>query len=137
MLLEMSFECHSMLTLQLCKELLEQTYPQRKFLTGSEILLESISEEGDYLWFVLMQSRVRGIFVKMDAMVTATYVLTRHLFLLTYFCVFSLLLVFVFRSIPLLSLLFACSCVLNIYFSVVTLRQRRVLIDNVRALLTN
>lgn len=145
-MLSKSFECKTSLTPYECRTRIEEEYPQSWLVAYPRIRLDSITSDDDNsVSFSLMQSKIRGIYVKMDAKITykdsgsqiegEVNIPTHNLLLLIYFCVITLVLAFVFRPIPLLSLYLVFGFLMAISSLVITIHNRYMLINTLCDLL--
>ena len=145
--LSKSFECRTNLTMNECKELIEENFNKKTLISSSDIILEHVNENAIALEFKLMQSKIRGFFVEMDAKLYQyhsgaqiegqVYMTARSFLLAVYFIVITFVLVFVFRPIPLLSIFFLLGCLMAISFLVITVQSRNNLLDTVCRLLND
>ena len=131
--LDKAFECQTSLSLEQCKAKILREFPKRGAIASSGILLNSLSEEDDSISFSLMQSSIRGFYVKLNAnisiqnsktqIVGSAYVSNLALLLLIYFLVITFILVFVFSAIVWLSLFFLIVFGTMVFFAINTFRN--------------
>ena len=145
-LLNKTFKCQTSLSFEECKDRILHKFSKRGIIASSGILLTSLHEEDDSVSFRLMQSKIRGFYVILDAriltqnakvqIVGKAYVSYFTIFLLIYLNVITFVLALVFSITVWLSLFLLFGFGMILFFTITTFRNRDKLIKLICNLLS-
>jgi hypothetical protein len=141
------FRFYTSLSVAQSKEKLTKSFPSPSVFRSNGVFLRSLSGQDSLISFTLMQSKIRGLHVLLDAdiynedsnTIVAGYVRVSRvsLALLAYFSVMSLILFFAFADIWWLSLFFLLIFGAVVFYGLITFHNRRQIIDRVKLLLSD
>lgn len=142
-----TFEHETYLTLNQCKSRIEEKYPPKLFIGSTDIVTDSINLDANQLSVSLLQSRIRGLFLKMEFQITPTNsgvivqgvvgMNTLNLIVNIYFIIITPILAVIFRPVPFLAIVFLLAFLVAVGFLRDILQHRDLMIQTVRMQLTS
>lgn len=139
------FECETQLSIERCKSIVTEAFPERRRFMFARVLRTHLTEETEGFTFGLIMQSGRGFFVNLnaEAMRQDSIVLIKGqvglakttMLLFTYFTIIGIILCIVFRRLPWLSIFFLFGIFLQLFWLTMLLRSRTQLLDLMRTML--